>query len=63
MSGTSMATPHVTGTVALLLAHEPALRPAQVRARVTATAVDTGPIGHDSSFGWGWLDPVAALAG
>jgi subtilisin family serine protease len=40
MSGTSMATPHVSGAVALLLSEEPDLTNAQVRSRLLA-AVDT----------------------
>ncbi|MEM8553830.1 MAG: S8 family serine peptidase [Pseudomonadota bacterium] len=37
-SGTSMAAPHVTGTVALLLASEPWLTPAEVRQRLIDTS-------------------------
>jgi subtilisin len=32
MSGTSMATSHVTGAIALLLAHRPGLKPAEIKA-------------------------------
>ncbi|NOX60810.1 MAG: S8 family peptidase [Chloroflexi bacterium] len=42
LSGTSMATPHATGVVALLLEAEPDLTPRQVKERLMATAVDMG---------------------
>jgi subtilisin family serine protease len=41
-SGTSMATPHVAGTVALLLEVFPHLTPAQVKERLMDTAKDLG---------------------
>lgn len=37
-SGTSMSTPHVAGVVSLMLSQNPALTPAQVKARLQATA-------------------------
>lgn len=37
-SGTSMATPHVTGVAALLLSHEPNLTPEEVRTRLVRTS-------------------------
>ena len=48
MSGTSMATPHVTGAAALILDTHPTYTPAQVRAAlmadaVNATVTDPGP--------------------
>ena len=63
MSGTSMASPHVAGAAAVLLAAEPDLTPAQLRARIVSSAADRGPIGHDTSFGWGLMDLASALAG
>lgn len=38
-SGTSMATPHVSGVVGLLLAHDSTLTPEQVRERLISTSV------------------------
>lgn len=38
LTGTSMATPHVTGIAVLLLAHEPSLTPAQIKDRILMTA-------------------------
>jgi type VII secretion-associated serine protease mycosin len=63
MTGTSMATPHVAGAAALLVAAHPDLTPAQLRARLRATATDAGQPGFDVAHGWGRLDLLDALAG
>jgi 5-hydroxyisourate hydrolase-like protein (transthyretin family) len=59
MSGTSMACPHVAGTVALIL--KKALHtPAEVKDILQKTAVDKGTTGWDSSYGYGRIDAYAA---
>jgi subtilisin family serine protease len=62
MVGTSMAAPHVTGGVALLLAKEPWLSARQIRDRLAASAIDLGPAGPDPYFGAGLLAIDRALA-
>jgi subtilisin family serine protease len=60
-SGTSMATPQVTGLVALLLEANPSLTPAQVRAAIDGTAKDLGTPGTDDYNGYGRIDALAAV--
>lgn len=61
MSGTSMATPHVAGVLALLLSQEPARTPAEVKDILFSTAKDLGQPGWDPFFGHGRIDPLEAL--
>jgi subtilisin family serine protease len=60
--GTSMASPHVSGVAALILAANPGLSAAQLRSRLTNFAVDAGPAGQDGSFGAGIVNARNSLA-
>ena len=57
-AGTSQATPHVSGTVALMLALNPGLSPAQIKTILADTADDL----NDPYQGAGRLDAYRALA-
>jgi type VII secretion-associated serine protease mycosin len=61
MDGTSMATPYVSAAAALVVATNPALKPAQVAATLEDTARDLGPAGPDGAFGHGLVNPLAAV--
>jgi subtilisin family serine protease len=60
-TGTSVATAHVSGVAALLLAQKPSLTPADLRAILTSTAKRLGPKGSERQFGAGLVDPLKAL--
>ncbi len=60
-SGTSMATPHTAGTVALMLQKNYNLTRAQIDSILETTAVDLGPSGKDNAFGAGRIDALAAI--
>ncbi len=62
MSGTSMAAPHISGAVGLLLAHDPTLTATEIRTILRQSAHDLGQSGFDPFFGAGRLDLQAALA-
>ncbi len=62
-SGTSMASPHVAGTVALMLAANSTLTPNDVRAILQASADDLGATGWDSKYGHGLVDAEESATG
>lgn len=55
-TGTSMATPHVAGAVALAREIFPAATPADLAQLVLQTATDVGAPGVDPVYGWGILN-------
>ncbi|WP_370464141.1 type VII secretion-associated serine protease mycosin [Micromonospora sp. AP08] len=61
MQGTSFAAPLVAATAALVRARYPQMSAADVVNRIITTARDLGPTGRDDRFGYGMVDPVAAL--
>lgn len=61
-SGTSMATPHAAGIVALMLEANPKLNFKQIRSILTKTAKDYGSKGFDPSWGHGQVDALKAVA-
>jgi type VII secretion-associated serine protease mycosin len=59
--GTSFATPFVTGTVALMRARFPDMHAAQIKRRIEQTADHPSTNLPSLQFGYGVVDPVAAL--
>lgn len=61
LEGTSMAAPHVTGAIAMMLQQNPSLNPTQARAILTANTRRDAPVTAagavpNKKFGWGKLD-------
>ena len=61
LSGTSMATPHVAGVAALLLAEYPNLTPEQVRYLIQSGAQSLDPLGRDNYTGYGMINAATSL--
>lgn len=60
-SGTSMATPHVTGVAAKIWAARPACTNLQIRTAMEASALDLGARGRDDIYGHGLVQAEAAF--
>ncbi len=61
LSGTSMASPHVAGAVALLKSYVPTLTGKQIKLALYNTAKDLGTAGEDNNYGKGLIDVYAAF--
>jgi len=59
--GTSMATPHTTGVIALMLSH--GIPRENIREVLHQTSIDCGTLGYDTLFGFGRIDAFRALGG
>jgi subtilisin family serine protease len=62
MSGTSMAAPHVSGIVGLVLSKEPGLSPKEIRDRLINTSTQTENL-DKFSLSHGRVDAYKALIG
>ncbi|MBD3369580.1 S8 family serine peptidase [Candidatus Fermentibacteria bacterium] len=61
MSGTSMATPHLAGTAALIISANPDLSVAQIDSIIEVTSLDLGTAGKDNTYGAGRVDAYEAV--
>jgi serine protease len=59
-TGTSMATPHVSATAALVKANK-GYNNSQIRAAIENTCKDLGAAGYDTKTGWGLINAAAAI--
>ena len=58
--GTSMATPHVSAVAALVWSYFPGCTAAQMRTSLNNSALDLGPAGRDTKYGFGLVQAKAA---
>jgi thermitase len=63
LSGTSMATPHVSGVTGVLWQLFPGSTASSIRSRLTAAVDDLGPAGRDPTFGFGRVNLCKAAGG
>lgn len=62
LSGTSMASPHVTALAALIRSANPLLKNTEVMDIMRQTAIDLGDRGKDKYYGYGQIDIVKAVS-
>jgi subtilisin family serine protease len=60
-TGTSVAAAHVSGVAALLVERHPSIDARTVLEVLTSTARNLNAKGRDDQYGWGLIDPAAAL--
>lgn len=63
LTGTSMAAPMVSGSLALLMERFPYMSGEAIRDTLLTTARDLGSPGVDKTYGWGLIDIGAAMRG
>ena len=61
VAGTSFATPHVSGALAVLRSRFPTMPMSVIRGILLTTATDLGSRGRDSVYGWGLVNLSAAI--
>lgn len=61
-SGTSFSAPHAAGIVCLLRQADPDLEVDAAKEILMRSARDEGPAGEDNSYGWGFVDALAAVS-
>ncbi len=62
LSGTSMASPHVAGTVALLYDYMTTDDTKYYKSLLMHTADDWGTVGPDNTYGWGYVNMASAYS-
>jgi bacillopeptidase F len=60
-SGTSMASPHINGVVALMREANPNIGVEEIKEIIFQTAYDLGDPGEDNDYGWGMIDAYEAV--
>jgi thermitase len=63
ISGTSMATPHASGTTAIIWGRNPGATAAQIVSKLDAATDDLGAAGRDTSYGFGRVNLAKAATG